>query len=509
MKIYFFLLTLLLLTQTLFSYDYDFNDKDKKNVIIFDDDIDDISISWLAGEEKILLDFGIHSPVNTYSPAVKFGTCFILNDKINLAIAGNFYNEANFKNYYRDDISADNYTLQDWKAIKNYLETYIGWKVNDNVYLGFMLGGGVNIGDGINVGYSKYTENGETTIKKNGYGFIKTGIGLKLNAGLFNDKIYHIFMDQFVEFHLNGNGSVGIEQFTFGSPLDSWYNNDKASPSISYSWKPKEDSRFRYFGFKSYGKFGFAIPLLEHIPSFSKFDFDNIEFKIEIENKIAFKYYYLYEYFVTPALMIFNVKNHFDPTGVSILTGIIFRPINAVELYFHYKPLFEVVWTEWSDYDAIEYKSYKFSIIHEIEGSCYFRFPKVVELKIGTKYYIRQEFDYHYKNDGTYLKQSIGGGALLHGIRHVLTPICELKFKIIEKKGSEMVLEFTWKPSVILYNTDKDAYSSSQTSSNMLNTNILNLAVWELGLKIRINPKRTEETLETEEAEEIKKTEDE
>lgn len=495
MKKLFLVFSILFIVFFLFSDDeitYETNKNDTKDIGLNDDDVNDTKISWIAGEETVWLDFGLHSPVNSYTPAVKFETRFILNDILRLAIVGNFFNEAVFKDI-KDESTDQNFNQQRWTAIKNYLETYIGWRLNNNIHFGFMLGGGVNAGFGEDdkvLGYFKEVNNNNnhTTIQKNGYGYVKTGFGVKFNSELFNNVLNHIFIEEYFNFRFLGEGSVGVEQFSFGTGLDSWYNNNRTVPSTYYSWQSEKDNRFKYFGFKNNGTIGISIPFHKLMGVFSKFD--NFEFKVELEHETAFKYYYVYEYFVSPGLRTYDIRTHFDPTGAAIMTAVILRPIPAIEIYSHYKPKFTITFTEWFT-DSVEYKNYKFSIVHEIEGSTYFRFPKVVHLKIGTKYYIRQEFDYQYMNDGDKVRQLLGTDTLEHAVQHVLEPICELSFKIVERKDTDVTLKTAWKPKIYLFDAALRQYSIETTAgSYMIDTNILNLANWKLEVEIRFNPKK-------------------
>lgn len=497
MRKIFLLLLMIFLGTLLVSYEYDYNDDDKQDV----EDIDSADISFLAEKETVWFNFGIHSPVDTYSPAIKFNTRFILNKYLRLAILGSFYNEAIFKDHY-DNENGENYKSYDWNAIKNFLEVYLGWKVNDNIHLGFMFGGGVDI--------DKYyknidIENDQITEEIKGNGFVKTGVGLKLNSEIFNNKLSYFFINQFFDIQLNGNGSVGIENYEFGNPLNrhdslknipllsSRYYNINTNPSISYDWASHRNSSFKYFGFQTYGEMGIAIPLNKLINVFSIFD--NFEILFEMEHKIAFKYFNIYEYYddASSDLYEYNIKSHFAPSGIALFFGVNFRPIDKVGISFGYKPNFIVSWTEWMDDNGVEYKDYLFNIVHQIEILGYFKFPKVVTLKIGTKYYIKQQFEYQYEEDNNEIKASTGGGGLSHELRHFLEPVFELGFIIVEEKSVESKLTFIWNPKIILYNAEADKYEIETTGTYILDANILNLANWKLIIDVKFDPEKMKE----------------
>ncbi|MCK4798089.1 MAG: hypothetical protein KAT05_11950 [Spirochaetes bacterium] len=483
-------------TMTSFAYEYDYSVNSTRNDEYDYDDIDDMEISTLASKDTVWLDFGIHSPVDTYNPALKFQTRFILNEVLRLGLVGNFYNEANFINRISDET---NDKIQNWDAIKNSLDVYIGWRVNDNIHLGYMIGGGVFIDQ-----YDRTDDihNNQFIEAKNGYGFIKTGLGVKLNSDLFANRVFnYILMDQFFEIQIDGNGSVGIEDFSFGSPLNRYYTVEDIpvpvleslyftgviNPTITYSEHSSLCSHFKYIGFQTYGKFGISIPFQKLFFRIS--NLNKLEFKIGLSNKFAFKFYSIYDYYNQSSLDQYNytIKNHFDPSGVSLFVGIILSPIEEVEIAVYYKPNFIFSGTEWTNSsDNIECKDYLFSVIHELEASGKFRFPKVVTVLLGLKYYIKHEFEYQYVNDSGTIKETYGGIALTNNLAHHLEPKLELWFKIVDKKSVETTIKLSWRPKIILF--DGYQYYTNETGSEILDTNILNLANWETGLVVKFDP---------------------
>ncbi|MCK4798088.1 MAG: hypothetical protein KAT05_11945 [Spirochaetes bacterium] len=443
-------------------------------------------LAWLAGISTNEFNFQFHSPVDTYwwpsesyMPIITFETKNILNSRLRLGLVGNFCNAASFSTI-SDNESDKNFNEQSWKKIEDVLEVRIGYRMNSKVELNFMLGGGVNFNSYYRM---EDKENNHITEKIDGYSLIRGGFGLKLNSALFNDKMYFFFTSQYFEFWLNGNGSIAVEQFKFGNIFFDWWNDIKSIPNETYSWDHDKDSYFKYFGFKSWGASGICVPLNRSIGAFS--NFDAFEFKIEIDHTIAYRHYFLYEYYIDPALRIFNIKTHFDPTTIGIMTVFIFRPIWAVEIHTHYRIGFTFVLDDWVDYDNIEYKNFQAYILHDIEITGIIRFIKVVDFfKIGVKYWIRHDLDYQYMNDNEKVVESYGEcSSSTPDIKHHLMPMLEIGFKLIERQGTKILMTLSWDPRIILYDFDKDRLNYSYNGN--IDTNIANLANWKFAFIIQ------------------------
>ncbi|MCK4798136.1 MAG: hypothetical protein KAT05_12190 [Spirochaetes bacterium] len=492
MRKFFLLSMMFLLTMSLISYEYDYTSEDIRNI----DSINDTRISFLAGEDTVWFDFGIRSPVDTYNPAIQFQTRFILNDRFRLGLVGSFFNEAKFEDHF-DEVVEENYTNQEWDAIKNFMEVYLGFRLNTNIHLGFMLGGGVNM--------DQYYKKEDLEVKTNckeeiiGYAFVRAGFGIKLSPELFYDNLSYFFVDQFLECQLNGNGSMGIENFSFNTPLERWktiydmhtplqvlesmFYNESIEPTVKYKENSAEDDYFMYTGIRSWGKIGFSIPF--HMIVYELSRYNKFELKIEIDHKFNYKVYSYYENYVS-YLQTYTIKNHFDPSGIAILAGILFRPVKSIEICTTYKPNFIVAGTSWA-FDGVDYRDYLFIVVHEIEAAGVFTFPKVVALKMGARYYITQRIEYQYENDGKSLKESWGGGSLGHTVKQTIRPELSLIFTLIEKRGAKANLGVIWSPKVILYEWGRYKLA---TDEQQLDANILNLANWEFSLEIEFDPKK-------------------
>jgi hypothetical protein len=493
--------SMLLISISLYSVDYSYkhNANDVRDV----SDIDNVKMSDVAGKDTVYLDFGAHNPVNTYNPAIKFNTRFVLTDFLKLAVIGNFFNEGTLKDI--NDASTDTvYNEQNWNAMKNYAEAIIGWKMNDDIHLGFMLGGGVNIDN-----YFKQVDiaNSITTEKKDGYGFISTGVGLKLNSGMFKNSLNYFFLDQYLQVQIIGNGSVGAESFSFETPSKDFGDPSKNSADVDFlatimnpidknvnpsfehdAANNAQDNFFRYTGFRSYGAFGFSIPFNKLISIFSRFD--DFEFNVGMEHSVALRFYNIYENFntLTSAVDKYTIKAHFEPSGFALNLGVIFRPINEIQIAVNYKPQFTFGGSEW-ELNGYLYKDYIYSVEHEVSGIAKFKFPKVVTLSIGTIYHVVQRIEYQYTDEGGKVRSSIGGGGLTHDVLHIIQPVFELGFDIIEKNNAVARLLFGWNPNIILYDADRREYRIATSGTGILDANVLNLANWKMNVEIEFDPK--------------------
>ncbi|MCK4798137.1 MAG: hypothetical protein KAT05_12195 [Spirochaetes bacterium] len=422
-------------------------------------------------KNKIHFGFGVYSPKDTYfGAAIHFDQTYIISNMFEFAIYSRFNNEVNVGTNYQEN---NCYNTQTWNAIYDYLVLRIGWKYTSNIRFEFFYEGGIDLN---RYHRMKDLETGQTTEEIKGHGIVKTGIKLCLEAPIFYDKIYGICPEQFFEFQIAGNGSVSIENFNFGHGFYNWWGVNR--PSEVSNWNPHKLNTFKYFGFRSHGRVGVNIPLQRHISAFSKFNC--LEIKFDFDYVVGMKHFSEYVYYSE----VYNVKSHFEPTGIGILMGLIFRPIHEIELYSHYKIFFQVAGTEWTDPDEVEYKNYFFVIEHQVEISHVFKLPRETSFKLGAQYFVKQEMGYQYMNDGENVRELIGdqSGGLNNHIINWINIMCDLSLKVVDTKGVKLFLHLGWNPGIPLLSYSPEEGIKYGYASGNINLNLLNLAVWNVSI---------------------------
>lgn len=497
--------------------------------------------STIADIQDFIFDFYVGSPVDAWGVAIDFRTGYLLPKSFRLGITGSFFNnldnmtDQDDKEWWQDaDGNKDElkeetlFKQQQWTAIDNTLFAYFGWQFNDNINLGFELGGGTDIDDYTvkEYDYTKtYDTNGdvnanwtnEALTSKMGFGFISAGAGVSFAGDLFSPELINgLSITERVTFNIAGNGNTTGLNPTQRIVQNTYDLDEEKIQSI------KSKDIYEYFGFNNTG--AARIDLYFH-KAFNSLGFMNMfALLVGFDYNFGFRYYSKhYSYVKTTDHVTDDFTkntdqqniNYFLNGGCGIPIGLHVRPVNAVQMRITYTPAFNIVATKYSETDIVEteiggvntvvtnpenfFIDNDFNVTHSVGFRLRFVFPKVVRLTLGGEYTVTQAFTYDenwYDDnvgttvvDGSETKFVAGvdiekNKTLTYAVGHTINPTLELDFEIVKDLA---FITIGWAPIVTLGSGVFGPDGQPNTTTEIRTTNIFNLACWNLSGVVKFN----------------------
>lgn len=378
--------------------------------------------------------------------------------------------------------------------------------------------------------------------KITGYGNLKFGIGLNMEKEFFQTEIINsVIMTESFSFDINGKGkpenlivlgNTGIISSGFDGDNSDYYNERQyfIDASKSKSHKIIDNETFEYFKFNNEGYFEIALNLSDY--------FINLAFLNRLRLNLGLGYSlgitaYLKSKDITDIFYDSDVLGHQSDDYNTMITDYQFgnhleigallpisidlRPIKNVQIKLGYTLDFT---TTFIDYTAqysenhkqlgaeqsftdpiVKVSSQGYNIDHEIAVRFRYEFPKIVRLSMGAYYYIEHTINnnkisiednkrkweegnttagpYSDIIDATnFLSTDMSSPLNSSKIIQSISPILELNFEIVKDFST---LTVGWQPNLTWdYN--------NPTNEDVIASNILNLANWEISNVIHFSP---------------------
>ncbi len=453
---------------------------------------------WYFDElgRSITIDIGVTNPSHHiygyFADAVlpiEFMIQFPVHEVIQLAFFGYFYNATNANSheiynlptgaYKKLNLSDSPSTLMvsDWANIRNEFVTFVGYTGIEGLSLGFYLGGGVNR-DGYSEAvekdmFSSRSEDGEfSATVSSGFAFIETGFGLFANGSLFDDKLTYLAVEQTFQIKFLGTNDVfsmntGYSNTTIKKVKNSVTKKDEFDERVVFDWMS-----IQYWGFiepfielydyvllfgdvKSFRlRPSLGYEAVFHIP---------IELSVDEDGKGAGA--------VKDYTAFYNTL--YARPGIEIDL----RPDSAHRFRVRYATSYTGGFAEYfNTSNGIKsdiVKTYTNTIGHEIRLKYSVRFPKVLRIDPEITWKIEQAFTQ---------KQTIDNQGRLRDDK-----FSQVIFNTISSK-LRLILDFnvvrfscSWKPAFEVY--------SSENTGTVFDTNVLNLANWDIVMSFNFTPK--------------------
>ncbi len=417
-----------------------------------------------------------------FVPAIEFYTQFPITENILMGVAGYFYNVSNAVSTHTrpsdiDPTKTAKRDLQDLGRIYDELTVLFGVTAIEDVEMGFYLGGGIRynkyLSDTFDKGYKSSLSKDEKTVEKSGFAFINLGGGAEIKGNKFDNKIEALRFGQEIKVKFLGEGDNTTDGvFRINGPawskgVSNTYTNDgKLQQFEDYRWMSIDYS-------------GWIQPLIEISNTDGLDVLDSFMLLPGFEYGVSGNIPIFYSYRESASVKRTDVTLTNFNAFVRPSFGIQLIPNSSHKVTLRYAVGWSGSFTNYfmttSGVDSNKFENNLNTIQHDVKFTYIITFPAIAYLEIKADFWVKQQIVQSIEKTSS---GSIISDSAPYSVVAGVNPSLKLGLQFGTVK-----LVLGWIPQVIISD-----FNNNKVRGNIGDTNLLNLANWDIAFKLQFDP---------------------